>query len=131
MVRDQLEGQDGKGAFAFSLSAVFLQNDGRKVPQGRLAGGAQGPGDRDAAEQRNHSFQQALCASFPTTGLPCPDQRQVIVGGGQDAQSVTTTSARQGHFEVRLWHTCVFASSMSGREGVEARTASSSRSWRE
>ncbi|KAI8872455.1 WD40 repeat-like protein [Ramicandelaber brevisporus] len=28
----------------------------------------------------------------------------VLVGGGQDAMSVTTTDSRQGKFEVRFWH---------------------------
>ena len=30
--------------------------------------------------------------------------RQVLLGGGQDAMSVTTTSLRQGKFETRFWH---------------------------
>lgn len=29
---------------------------------------------------------------------------QVILGGGQDAMSVTTTSSRAGKFESRFWH---------------------------
>lgn len=29
---------------------------------------------------------------------------QVLLGGGQEAMSVTTTSARQGKFETRFWH---------------------------
>ena len=29
---------------------------------------------------------------------------QVLLGGGQDAMSVTTTSLRQGKFETRFWH---------------------------
>lgn len=29
---------------------------------------------------------------------------QVILGGGQEAMNVTTTSARQGKFEARFWH---------------------------
>ena len=28
----------------------------------------------------------------------------VLLGGGQDAMSVTTTSLRQGKFETRFWH---------------------------
>lgn len=31
-------------------------------------------------------------------------QEFVIVGGGQDAMNVTTTSARAGKFECRFWH---------------------------
>ncbi|PWZ00390.1 putative TIF34-translation initiation factor eIF3, p39 subunit [Testicularia cyperi] len=33
-----------------------------------------------------------------------PTKPFVIVGGGQDAMNVTTTSARQGRFETRFWH---------------------------
>jgi len=33
-----------------------------------------------------------------------PNQPYLLVGGGQEAMSVTTTSARQGHFEIRMWH---------------------------
>ena len=29
---------------------------------------------------------------------------QVLVGGGQEAMNVTTTSSRQGKFETRFWH---------------------------
>jgi len=29
---------------------------------------------------------------------------KVLVGGGQDAMAVTTTSLRQGKFETRFWH---------------------------
>ena len=29
---------------------------------------------------------------------------QILLGGGQEAMSVTTTSARQGKFETRFWH---------------------------
>jgi hypothetical protein len=33
-----------------------------------------------------------------------PGRPYVILGGGQDAMSVTTTSQRQGKFEARFWH---------------------------
>jgi len=33
-----------------------------------------------------------------------PVRPYVLLGGGQDAQKVTTTSARQGRFETRFWH---------------------------
>jgi len=33
-----------------------------------------------------------------------PTQPYVLLGGGQEAMSVTTTSARQGKFETRFWH---------------------------
>jgi translation initiation factor 3 subunit I len=29
---------------------------------------------------------------------------KALLGGGQDAMSVTTTSLRQGKFETRFWH---------------------------
>ncbi|PWN52985.1 putative TIF34-translation initiation factor eIF3, p39 subunit [Violaceomyces palustris] len=33
-----------------------------------------------------------------------PTKPYIIVGGGQEAMNVTTTSARQGRFETRFWH---------------------------
>ncbi|KAF7979195.1 hypothetical protein HWV62_121 [Athelia sp. TMB] len=33
-----------------------------------------------------------------------PDRPYVLLGGGQEAMSVTTTSLRQGKFETRFWH---------------------------
>lgn len=33
-----------------------------------------------------------------------PLKNQIMLGGGQDAMAVTTTSARQGKFEVRFYH---------------------------
>jgi translation initiation factor 3 subunit I len=30
--------------------------------------------------------------------------QQVLLGGGQEAMKVTTTSRRQGKFETRFWH---------------------------
>ena len=33
-----------------------------------------------------------------------PGKPYIIVGGGQEAMNVTTTSARQGKFECRFWH---------------------------
>lgn len=31
-------------------------------------------------------------------------KHQVLIGGGQEAMNVTTTSMRQGKFETRFWH---------------------------
>lgn len=33
-----------------------------------------------------------------------PNRPYVLLGGGQEAMSVTTTSLRQGKFETRFWH---------------------------
>lgn len=33
-----------------------------------------------------------------------PGKPYILLGGGQDAMSVTTTSLRQGKFETRFWH---------------------------
>jgi len=33
-----------------------------------------------------------------------PGKPYVLLGGGQEAMAVTTTSARAGHFEIRIWH---------------------------
>lgn len=33
-----------------------------------------------------------------------PTKPYILLGGGQDAMSVTTTSLRQGKFETRFWH---------------------------
>jgi translation initiation factor 3 subunit I len=33
-----------------------------------------------------------------------PGQPYILLGGGQDAMNVTTTSLRQGKFETRFWH---------------------------
>ena len=33
-----------------------------------------------------------------------PLKPYVLLGGGQDAMNVTTTSLRQGKFEARFWH---------------------------
>ncbi|WFD25894.1 hypothetical protein MNAN1_000862 [Malassezia nana] len=38
------------------------------------------------------------------SAISLPTRPYVVVGGGQEAMSVTTTSARQGKFESRFWH---------------------------
>ncbi|PKI84469.1 translation initiation factor eIF3 subunit [Malassezia vespertilionis] len=47
--------------------------------------------------------------TYPTdtplnSAIAHPTRPYVIVGGGQEAMSVTTTSSRQGKFESRFWH---------------------------
>lgn len=51
----------------------------------------------------------AVLKSFPTdtplnTAAITPKKDYVILGGGQAAMEVTTTSARQGKFEARFYH---------------------------
>jgi translation initiation factor 3 subunit I len=45
-------------------------------------------------------YVRALLASFPVHEA----HPQIILGGGQDAMSVTTTGSRQGKFEALFWH---------------------------
>ncbi|EKM79581.1 hypothetical protein AGABI1DRAFT_114107 [Agaricus bisporus var. burnettii JB137-S8] len=47
--------------------------------------------------------------TFPTetplnSAALMPNRPYVLLGGGQEAMSVTTTAARQGKFETRFWH---------------------------
>lgn len=45
-----------------------------------------------------------------------PGKPYVILGGGQEAMAVTTTSSRQGHFEIRFWHR-IFEEEVSRAKG--------------
>ena len=77
---------------------------------------AQDVPDRDPVEQRRaraeHALRASLLPSSPpldnpeTTSFfhPFCSQMKVLLGGGQEAMSVTTTSLRQGKFEARFWH---------------------------
>ena len=72
---------------------------------------AQDVPDRDPAQQRRARTQYALRTSpslLPTILLvkiyDCCFLGKVLLGGGQEAMSVTTTSLRQGKFEARFWH---------------------------
>ena len=47
--------------------------------------------------------------TFPTetplnSASLAPNKPYVLLGGGQEAMSFTTTSLRQGKFETRFWH---------------------------
>lgn len=59
---------------------------------------------------RLHRTQDLVVLKTFTTNTPLnsasitPVRPYVILGGGQDAASVTTTSQRQGKFEARFWH---------------------------
>lgn len=54
-------------------------------------------------------FSASLAISVPPfsrLGISLTElfRTKVLLGGGQDAMSVTTTSLRQGKFETRFWH---------------------------
>jgi hypothetical protein len=69
---------------------------------------------RNTSELCLHRPLASICEShfiMPQLGSPVlvifgrlADPSQVILGGGQDAMSVTTTSARSGKFESRFYH---------------------------
>lgn len=49
--------------------------------------------------------RQAICAcSHVSARTVTKLLSQIILGGGQDAMSVTTTGSRQGKFEALFWH---------------------------
>lgn len=45
-----------------------------------------------------------MCDDFTNSITVSDVFLQILIGGGQEAMSVTTTSARQGKFETRFWH---------------------------
>ena len=65
---------------------------------------------KDHSSVMYHAESLAVFKKF-ATDRPCnaaaisPIKPHIILGGGQDAMNVTTTSARQGKFEVRFYHT--------------------------
>jgi translation initiation factor 3 subunit I len=59
---------------------------------------------------RIHDIRNLMVIKTYTTETPlnsaaiAPNRPYVLLGGGQDAMNVTTTSLRQGKFETRFWH---------------------------
>lgn len=59
---------------------------------------------------RIHDTENLMVIKTFTTETPlnsaalAPNRPYVLLGGGQEAMSVTTTSLRQGKFETRFWH---------------------------
>lgn len=54
---------------------------------------------------RNLAIMKTYVADTPlNTAVITPKKDYVILGGGQAAMDVTTTSARQGKFEARFYH---------------------------
>ncbi len=59
---------------------------------------------------RIHDTKTLMVIKTYTTETPlnsaalAPNKPYVLLGGGQDAMNVTTTSLRQGKFETRFWH---------------------------
>ncbi|KAM6494471.1 WD40-repeat-containing domain protein [Amanita muscaria] len=59
---------------------------------------------------RIHDTKDLMVIKTFTTETPlnsaalAPNKPYVLLGGGQEAMSVTTTSLRQGKFETRFWH---------------------------
>jgi len=59
---------------------------------------------------RIHDTRNLMVIKTYTTETPlnsaaiAPSRPYVLLGGGQEAMSVTTTSLRQGKFETRFWH---------------------------
>ncbi|KAF8630497.1 hypothetical protein AX15_002892 [Amanita polypyramis BW_CC] len=59
---------------------------------------------------RIHDTKDLMVLKTFTTETPlnsaalAPNRPYVLLGGGQEAMSVTTTSLRQGKFETRFWH---------------------------
>jgi len=64
-----------------------------------------GPDKGPHGEEEYLTHLKTFAGETPLNSAAClPGKPYVIVGGGQEAMSVTTTSARQGHFEIRFWH---------------------------
>ncbi|CED82811.1 wd40 repeat-like protein [Phaffia rhodozyma] len=64
---------------------------------------------KDKSARIHRTDDLLVLKTFPTntplnSASITPSRPYVILGGGQDAASVTTTSQRQGKFEARFWH---------------------------
>ena len=57
-----------------------------------------------AALAPNRPYVSDILASVMVIDLIIGKKSQVLLGGGQEAMAVTTTSLRQGKFETRFWH---------------------------
>lgn len=71
----------------------------------RDVAGDEGLRHADGAQLGLHHARQTICACHEGYGyVAAADIFQIILGGGQDAMSVTTTGSRQGKFEALFWH---------------------------
>ncbi|WFC99107.1 translation initiation factor eIF3 subunit [Malassezia yamatoensis] len=64
---------------------------------------------KDKSSKLLDAFNLKVIKTYATdtplnSAIAHPTRPYVIMGGGQEAMSVTTTSARQGKFESRFWH---------------------------
>jgi len=64
---------------------------------------------KDKTARLHDTKTLAVLKTFPTetplnSAAIAPLRPYVLLGGGQEAMNVTTTSARQGKFETRFWH---------------------------
>ncbi|KZT19976.1 WD40 repeat-like protein [Neolentinus lepideus HHB14362 ss-1] len=64
---------------------------------------------KDKTARLHDTKTLAVLKTYPTetplnSAAIAPKRPYVLLGGGQEAMSVTTTSARQGKFETRFWH---------------------------
>ncbi|KZS92258.1 WD40 repeat-like protein [Sistotremastrum niveocremeum HHB9708] len=64
---------------------------------------------KDKTARLHDSRTLVVLKTYPTetplnSAAIAPTRPFVLIGGGQEAMNVTTTSARQGKFETRFWH---------------------------
>lgn len=81
---------------------------------------ASGDGTAKLYDAKTLQLQKTYTSDRPLNSASLsPLQNHVIVGGGQDAMNVTTTSSKVGHFEVDFYHTVYaeFLGSVKGHFG--------------